>query len=319
MARARNIKPAFFKNYELADAGPIAQILFAGLWCLADREGRLEDKPRLIKAELFPYYDCDVNGELTVLQRLGFVRRYVTAGVSVVEVLNFKKHQAPHNTEKASTLPAFVEGSETPAPSQAPETVVNGGLTVVSPSINDGKTPDSLIPDSLSSDSLIPDSPIPEEKPLQLAAAPAPQSNVKTLEPKQRPPKAKTEQQQANAATWQAYAAAYFDRYSVEPVRNAKVNAQIGQLVSRLGAEEAPHVAAYFVSINDQFYLRSLHDFGLLVSKAEAIRTQWATGRQMNGRTARQLEDTQANVNAAQEAARLIRERAEGSKRNVFL
>ena len=64
---------------------------------------------------------------------------------------------------------------------------------------------------------------------------------------------------------------------------------------------------------------RSLHEFGLLVSKAEAIRTQWATGRQMNGRTARQLEDTQANVNAAQEAARLIRERGEGGKRNAFL
>lgn len=157
MARARNIKPAFFKNYELADAGPVAQILFAGLWCLADREGRLEDKPRLIKAELFPYYDCDVNGELTVLQRLGFVRRYVNAGVAVIEVLNFKKHQAPHNTEKASTLPAFDPEFCDPAPAQPAPPGGNGGLTVNSPLPNDGKTPDSLIPDSLSSDSLIPD------------------------------------------------------------------------------------------------------------------------------------------------------------------
>lgn len=150
MARARNIKPAFFKNYELADAGPIAQMLFAGLWCLADREGRLEDKPRLIKAELFPYYDCDVNGELTVLERLMFVRRYTVDGVGVIEVLNFKKHQTPHNTEKASTLPAYVA----PAPLEAAPAVVNGELTVGSPSSNDGKTPDSLIPDSLIPDSL---------------------------------------------------------------------------------------------------------------------------------------------------------------------
>jgi hypothetical protein len=154
MARSRNIKPAFFKNYDLADAGPIAQLLFAGLWCLADREGRLEDKPRLIKAELFPYYDCDVNGELTVLERLKVVRRYQGCGVAVVEVLNFKKHQAPHNTEKASVLPAF----SCDAPLQATPAVVNGYLTVNSPSNNDGKTPDSLIPDSLIPDSLIPDS-----------------------------------------------------------------------------------------------------------------------------------------------------------------
>lgn len=150
MARARNIKPAFFKNYELADAGPIAQMLFAGLWCLADREGRIEDKPRLIKAELFPYYDCDVNGELTVLERLMFVRRYTVDGVGVIEVLNFKKHQTPHNTEKASTLPAYVA----PAPLEAAPAVVNGVLTVGSPSNNDGKTPDSLIPDFLIPDSL---------------------------------------------------------------------------------------------------------------------------------------------------------------------
>lgn len=152
MARARNIKPAFFKNYDLADAGPVAQLLFAGLWCLADREGRLEDKPRLIKAELFPYYDCDINGELTGLERLGFVRRYKVGDVAVIEVLNFKKHQTPHNTEKASALPAY-HGQK---PLEAAPAVGNGELTVNTPLENDGKTPDSLIPDSL-----IPDTPIP--------------------------------------------------------------------------------------------------------------------------------------------------------------
>ena len=157
MARARNIKPAFFKNYDLADAGPVAQLLFAGLWCLADREGRLEDKPRLIKAELFPYYDCDINGELTELERLGFVRRYKVGDVAVIEVLNFKKHQTPHNTEKASALPAY-PGQQ---PLEAAPAVGNGELTVNPPLENDGKTPDSLIPDSLIPDSLIHDTPIP--------------------------------------------------------------------------------------------------------------------------------------------------------------
>jgi hypothetical protein len=36
----------------------------------------------------------------------------------------------------------------------------------------------------------------------------------------------------------------------------------------------------------------------------------------MNSRTARQLEDTQANINAAQEAASLIKQ---GGNKNAFL
>ena len=45
MARARNIKPALFKNEVLGVADPIATLLFIGLWTLADRRGILEDRP----------------------------------------------------------------------------------------------------------------------------------------------------------------------------------------------------------------------------------------------------------------------------------
>ena len=51
MPRARNVKPGFFKNELLAECEPLARILFEGLWCEADREGRLEDRPRRLKAE----------------------------------------------------------------------------------------------------------------------------------------------------------------------------------------------------------------------------------------------------------------------------
>ena len=54
MARARNIKPGFFKNELLAEMPPETRLLFMGLWCLADREGRFEDRPKKIKMELFP-------------------------------------------------------------------------------------------------------------------------------------------------------------------------------------------------------------------------------------------------------------------------
>lgn len=136
-----------------------------------------------------------------------------------------------------------------------------------------------------------------------------------------QPPKTKAEldqaRQQACREIWSAYSAAYEHRYGIPPVRNAKVNAQVNDLLKRLGAE-AHAVAAYYVGINDSFLIRNCHDFGALLAKAEAYRTQWATNRQMNGTTARQLEQTQANINAAQQAAENIRGR-KGDKPNAFL
>ncbi|HHW2998995.1 TPA: helix-turn-helix domain-containing protein [Pseudomonas aeruginosa] len=129
-------------------------------------------------------------------------------------------------------------------------------------------------------------------------------------------PDAERDRQQACRAIWSAYAAAYQHRYGTHPVRNSKVNGQVRDLLKRLGAEEAPAVAAYFVGINDAYLIRNCHDLGSLLAKAESYRTQWATDRQMNGTTARQLERTQANLNAAKEAAESIRE--EG-RTNAFL
>ena len=105
MARARNIKPSLFKNELLGEADPLVTVVFVGLWCLADREGRLEDRPKRIKAELLPYRECqDFNGYLTVLERLGFIRRYEVEGQAIIQVVNFAKHQSPHKTEKPSEL-----------------------------------------------------------------------------------------------------------------------------------------------------------------------------------------------------------------------
>ncbi|MFW4816101.1 helix-turn-helix domain-containing protein [Pseudomonas aeruginosa] len=129
-------------------------------------------------------------------------------------------------------------------------------------------------------------------------------------------PDAERDRQQACRAIWSAYAAAYQHRYGTHPVRNSKVNGQVRDLLKRLGAEEAPAVAAYFVGINDAYLIRNCHDLGSLLARAESYRTQWATDRQMNGATARQLERTQANLNAAKEAAESIRE--EG-RANAFL
>ena len=43
------------ENEELADLDPIARLLFIYLWMLADREGRLEDRPKRIAGRALPY------------------------------------------------------------------------------------------------------------------------------------------------------------------------------------------------------------------------------------------------------------------------
>ena len=138
MARARNIKPSLFKNEILGEADPLLTILFQGLWCLADREGRLEDRPKRIKAEIFPYRELpDFNGYLTELEQLGFIQRYETEIASVIQVINFSKHQSPHKTEKGSELP------------ERPVFTGSKGLTGKAPLNNESITEDAaLIPDS---------------------------------------------------------------------------------------------------------------------------------------------------------------------------
>jgi len=99
------IKPGFFANDELAELPMATRMLFAGLWTIADREGRLEDRPKRIKGELFRYDDLDIDSMLNALQDKGFVVRYEADGQQCIEIVNFLKHQRPHNNEVPSVLP----------------------------------------------------------------------------------------------------------------------------------------------------------------------------------------------------------------------
>lgn len=111
--RARNIKPGLFKNERLAEADHATRLLFIGLWMMADREGRLEDRPRRIKAEILPYDDApDITRALATLEQLGFIERYTAEGIAVIQIVNFTKHQNPHRNEKASELPERHESRE---------------------------------------------------------------------------------------------------------------------------------------------------------------------------------------------------------------
>jgi len=146
MARSRNIKPGFFTNEDLVELHFPTRLLFAGLWTLADRDGRLEDRPRKIKMALFPADAVDVDSMLADLARMKFIIRYETNGEKYVQVTSWSRHQNPHHTEKASVIPEYTC-----------ELTVKDTLETKEDKFDDGgNLADSLllIPDSLNTDSL---------------------------------------------------------------------------------------------------------------------------------------------------------------------
>ncbi|TWC17143.1 hypothetical protein FBY06_1189 [Pseudomonas sp. SJZ085] len=118
---------------------------------------------------------------------------------------------------------------------------------------------------------------------------------------------------------WANYAMAYRKRYSTWPVWNAKVGGQLGQLVDRLGVDVAHHVAAHFLRTSDAAVLRKCHSLNELLANAESYHTQWVTGQRINGTTARQMERTEANLSAAEQAAQLVLAKRQAGDRNEYL
>jgi len=76
--------------------------------------------------------------------------------------------------------------------------------------------------------------------------------------------------------TWEAYASAYQRQTGQLPARNAKTNALVAQLVQRLGHDEAPQVAAFYVGHPNPYYANRVWPLDALVKDAEPMRTQWA-------------------------------------------
>lgn len=153
--RARSLKPGIFTNELLAVADPLYTLIFEGLWCLADREGRLEDRPAKIHIAINPGRSFE--GTTKALEWLadnGFILRYQVGLVKLVQVIAFSKHQKPHQNEKPTELPPppstngaspllYIE-SQAPPRSEAGVDQGTKHLALTPSSLN----PSSLNPDS---------------------------------------------------------------------------------------------------------------------------------------------------------------------------
>jgi hypothetical protein len=111
-ARTRYLSPGLFQNEQLGALGLGPYMLAAFLPLLADRAGRLEDRPGQIQARLFSF---DHDGErptvaaltdwLSELAGVGYIRRYNVDGRPCIHIVNFAKYQRPHPHERPSELP----------------------------------------------------------------------------------------------------------------------------------------------------------------------------------------------------------------------
>lgn len=273
MARIRTIKPEFPQSESMGSVSRESRLCFVLLWTLADDEGRLRGNSRMLASLLFPY-DDDAPGLidtwLSELEKENCIIRYKVGDATYVQICNWLIHQKIDKPSK-SKVPPFEEGSR----------IVENPREA----------------SSLDQGSRIKDQGEELTSPPPMAAEPK-----KPAEPKQ-----KTEFQLACRATWEAYCNAYRYRYGTDPLSNAKVFTQIQGVCKAMPYDEAPEVAAFYVTHNDAFYIRKAHDVGLLLTDASKLRTEWATGNRVTAAKARQMDSTSSMLDAAEQIKREMR------------
>jgi hypothetical protein len=103
--RIRSIKPEFFEDEELSALPPFARLLFIGTWLMADKNGVLENRPRLIQAKVFPYDSSgssDVSRLIPQLIQGGFLVPFEADGKPWLWIPTFKRHQRITGTESTN-------------------------------------------------------------------------------------------------------------------------------------------------------------------------------------------------------------------------
>jgi hypothetical protein len=107
--RIRTIKPEFFHHEGLFEAEAETKlplrVAFAGLWCIADRQGRFKWEPRRIGVQVLPYDGVDFSRVLDALATRAFVLKYRVGDACFGWIPSFLKHQVINNRESESVLP----------------------------------------------------------------------------------------------------------------------------------------------------------------------------------------------------------------------
>jgi len=273
MARIRTVKPEFFRHEGLQDLerdnpGQYVMLTFIGLWSLCDKAGRFEWRPRTIKLDILPFIEFEMEKTLALLECFSYVRRYEIDGKQYGEVPSFSDHQRITGKEAQ-------DGTKYPEPIDYIE--INNGESTGK---QQGSTREAT------------GSPGREGKGREREKEGKGMDLVKSSPPIHPPIMAKAGAAKT-AMTWNAYATEYQEVYGAEPVRNAKVNGQLANVIDRIGAIDAPSVAAWFIHHRKRWYVEKGHSVECLQKDCEQLRTEWATGRRSTSTAAMQADRTQ--------------------------
>lgn len=269
----RYLKPGIRDSATIDALSPLAETLFYRLLVTVDDFGRSDARPAMVKAAAFPIkesVDAGICADLLdELADAGLIDLYSVDGKPYMQMR--KWDNAPR--AKDSKFPPLHDGCMLVRASVCkPRTLLPVTVTVTG--TGTGTETENRKPEP-ETGTVVPTGP---------QAAPAGPRRPRADKP--------------TDATWDAYIQAFVQRYGTDPVRNATTNAQMAQFVGRIGAEEAPHVAAYYVGHNAAFYVRGGHAVGGMLKDAEKLRTEWATRRQITATAAQQADRTQTNLDA---------------------
>ena len=117
MARIRTIKPEFFTSEDVVVLSAFARLLYVGLWCEADREGRLRWRPLTFKMRYLPADGVDISALCGELVAQGLVVLY---GDGLAYIPSFTTHQHINPREAASVLPSPEDCPSSPAVTREP-------------------------------------------------------------------------------------------------------------------------------------------------------------------------------------------------------
>lgn len=277
----RYLKPGICDSEAINKCSPLAEILFYRLLVNVDDYGRLDARPAIIRSKCFPLKDSIDNKKtldlLVELQNYGLIIIYKSGDYVYLQMQKWdniprsKESKFPEFNTDCIQMYTDAFNSNTNLP-------VTVTVTVTETETVNRK---------------------PEQKPQTgtvfpegVKISPPPPQKIKSISSKNS-----NKDLSPSHETWAAYSNAYFSRYGTEPVRNATVNAQISSFIKRIGFDESPHVASFFVHHNNQFYVQKMHTVGLLLADAEKLRTEWATKKTVTNTQARQADKKQSNAN----------------------
>jgi hypothetical protein len=134
--RRREISPGFWKDERIWKLSHEAKLLYLGMTQVADREGRLLDKPFEIGVEVWPWAPAEAGKLIEEMVAVGLVARYRVGETACLAYPSaaWKRHQRPHPKEQPSRIPRNPLESEAAegAPQGAPRS--SPGITQVLPS-----------------------------------------------------------------------------------------------------------------------------------------------------------------------------------------